>query len=364
MKIDREQIGFSIQNILDESVSCGNADALQCAAFLNGELIVNAWAGRLRKNSRSEVGQNSLFPVFSAGKAVASAAALRLVDRGVISLDTRIADLWPEFSCCGKSEIRLQHILTHRSGLFETPPCSSPEEFADWDAMCAKIARMTPSFEPGSKTVYQSLNYTWLLGEPVRRACGLSFQEVIRKEILEPLGIEDSMFFGLPEHEERRAVLPVRGPELLPPKAGEISIESRMSDPVIRSAFLPAFNCMTSAFALAKFYAALTGALPGHAPLLSPDMLTRATTLNRSPNDPAPIKPGAWEVFGLGFVLYGPQENRGRVFGHSGYGGADGLADQETGLVLAFTQNVTHAELRFRSRIYDQLGMKTSGWQT
>ena len=115
MKIDREQIGFSIQNILDESVSCGNADGLQCAAFLNGELIVNAWAGRLRKNSRSEVGPNSLFPVFSAGKAVASAAALRLVEKGVISLDTRIADLWPEFSSNGKSEIRLHHILTHRS---------------------------------------------------------------------------------------------------------------------------------------------------------------------------------------------------------------------------------------------------------
>ena len=82
MNIVREQIGFSVQNILEESVSCGNADGLQCAAFLNGELIVNAWAGRLRKNSRNEVGPNTLFPIFSAGKAIASAAALRLVERG------------------------------------------------------------------------------------------------------------------------------------------------------------------------------------------------------------------------------------------------------------------------------------------
>lgn len=362
MNPDKEQMNSAVQSILDEAVATGNEAGLQCAAYLNGELVADAWAGTLRRGSRNEVNRNSLFPVFSAGKAVAATAVLRLVERGVLSLDTRIADVWPEFAANGKSEIRLHHILTHRSGLFETPPLNSPGDLTNWNLMCSKIAQMTPAYEPGSKTVYQSLNFTWLLGETARRADGRDFDVILREEILDPLGIADSMYFGLPETQERRVASPERGPDLLPPKPGEITMESRMNTPAVRAACLPAFNCLTSARALALFYTALLGDLPGHAPLLGPDMLNRATALNRSPNDPAPLKPGAWEVFGLGFVLYGPPGNRGRVFGHSGYGGADGLADRKTHLTVAFTQNIMHAELRFRDRIYNALGMKSSGW--
>ena len=109
-------------------------------------------------------------------------------------------------------------------------------------------------------------------------------------------------------------------------------------------------------------YAALLGSVDGTAPLLSRAMLDRATTLTRAADDPVPLVPGTWELFGLGYVLSGPKNELGRIFGHGGYGGSEGIADRKTRLAVGYTSNSLHANPRTRNRIYELLDLHSRDW--
>ena len=362
MSVEKNRMQEVVQAILDEAVATGAERGAQCAVYWNGELVVDAWSGILDAEGRRKVNGDSLFPVFSTGKAIASTAVHRLVEQGKIGYDTRVADVWPEFGCAGKEEIRLWHVMTHRTGLFEVPAYHSDEELTDWKLMCSRMAKMTPAWEPGSKTQYQSRTYSWLLGETASWADGRDFQTIIREEVMKPLGIEDSMFFGIPPEAEERVAWLTRGADLPVPAQGDVPLEQDMNKPIVHQACLPAFNGLMSARALAKHYAALIGDLEGHDALLKPETIRLASTLNRSPNDPAPLKPGTWELFGLGYVLYGPKHDYGQIFGHGGYGGAEGIVDVKNHLVVAYTKNIIHGEEHTRDKIYEAIGMKSRDW--
>ena len=54
-----------LQNMLDELVDAGEERGAQVAAYLNGELIVDAWSGVANASTGQPVDGDTLFPVFS-----------------------------------------------------------------------------------------------------------------------------------------------------------------------------------------------------------------------------------------------------------------------------------------------------------
>lgn len=345
---DRKTIGRQIQGILDKAVADGAERGLQVAAYLDGELVVDVWAGVADAATGRKVDASTLFPVFSTTKAIASIAVHRLVERGEIDLDRPLADLWPDFGCNGKEKTTLRHVLTHQAGLYP-PPCSSVEEYLDWDRMCRKVAAMTPDWEPGAQTRYLSLSFTWLLAEPVQRATGREFKDVFEDELRHPLGL-DSLFLGTPASEDGRVAVLERGSSF-PPVTPNPDICWQPLEPFanltpIRRACLPAFNCMTNAKDLARCYAAIVGDGVDGARLLSTETVRAIST---------PGQEGS--SFGLGYALYGPKENPGAVFGHGGYGGSEGIVSPAKRLAVGFTKNLTSATQPVRQEIYNALGL-------
>ena len=329
-----------LQAILDTAVATGAELGCQLSYWseASGEIhIVSGWQDAER---HSKVSLSTLFPIFSTGKAIATTAVLRLMDRNQFSLDTRLVDLWPEFDGQGREEITLRHVLEHTTGLFCMPHADTPEELANWTLMCERLASMRPAWRSGTRTKYQAFTYSWLLGEPVRRLTGKSFREVITDEVLAPLQMEQGCFFGLPSNEESRLAEIQRAPDLLPPLPPKPTFwnptESLVVQPAVRQACLPAFNGIANAEALLKLGKAL---LNTATPFISKELLLDATTLHRPHDQAIPATPGYWELFGLGYLLYGQPDDRGAVFGHGGYGGSELLVDQRRRTVFAFTKN-------------------------
>lgn len=122
MSVEKDRMQEVVQGILDEAVAAGTERGAQCVVYWNGEKVVDAWAGTLDAKGERKVDGDSLFPVFSTGKAIASTAVHRLVEQGKLGYDTRVADVWPEFGCAGKEEIRLWHVMTHRRDFSRFPP--------------------------------------------------------------------------------------------------------------------------------------------------------------------------------------------------------------------------------------------------
>ena len=355
---DWKKLVMRLQALMDAATESGEECGCQLAIYWNGQQVLSLVSGYTTPERSVKIDEQSLFPVFSVGKGIMATAFHRLREKGKISCDTRVADLWPEFGCCGKENIRVRDILTHREALFELPEYGRIEELADWELMCRRMEKRTPAWPPGGKCRYHPITYAWLLGETAHRADGRPFSQIIREEVLKPLQL-DSFFFGTSEEADRRFV-PV---DVSSVKEGRSWHTDFMHNPVIRHGFLPSANGCANASSIARHYAALLGEVDG-VRLLRPETVADAAVLRRAPEDPVPPE-GTWEKFGLGYALCGPADNPGALFGHGGALGAEGFADRTSGIAVGFTKNKvisTHPVHPIRDRISELLGLPVRHW--
>lgn len=337
-----------IQSLVEKLVSSGNDRGVQVAVYREGKLIVDVFAGTMDATSGRKVDAQTLFPVFSTTKGVAATIVHRLVERGLLDYEAPIAKYWPEFAAEGKGSITLRHAMSHTSGMWAMPKGLEMGDLADWDGMCQRIADLPAATAPGTQVRYHAITYSWLVCEPACRVTGKTFPELVREEITSPLGIEQDLFMGISDREQARvATLETPHPFTMPATEDlaipnyVLPLETLMNDPRLQRACVPASAGIMTAHAIARHYASL---LPGGVDgvqLMSDTTHAYATRLHRPDNDtPVAELP---HRFGLGYGLRGPLDDLTSLFGHGGYGGSTGYADQRRGLGVGVTKNTMNA---------------------
>ena len=121
MRKDWDNLRPMLQEAMDGSVERGEECGCQLAIYHEGRLVIDLASGYSAPDRSKAVAQDSLFPVFSCGKGIMATAMHRLVMKGLISYDTKIGDVWPEFKCNRKQDIMLWHVMTHRAGMQNLP---------------------------------------------------------------------------------------------------------------------------------------------------------------------------------------------------------------------------------------------------
>jgi len=351
MRTDWDNLRAPLQQALDEATASGQEHSCQLAIYHRGRLVIDLCSG-------PDVTAKSLFPIFSCGKPVAATVVARLVQKGLLDYDMPIRDVWPEFACNGKEEMRLWHFLSHRAGLAALPPMDSFEDQADWQKMCRLLAAAAPGTPIGGKHAYHGVTYAWLVGEVVQRATGKQFMDVVREELLEPLGRVGDLVYGSTDETEKRFI-PVDWSAYAAPDW----CAKFINNTAIRRACVPSANALANAETLARIYAALVGDVDG-VRLLKPEVLERATTLSRSADDPLQSPP-EWDKFGMGYALMGPVDNLGELFGQGGACGSEGLGIKSEQVGMAFLKNKSlpcHPNHQIRNTISDILGLEHRVW--
>jgi CubicO group peptidase (beta-lactamase class C family) len=349
-KVDLQK---KVQDVLDLAVENERECGCQAVLFIEGELAANAFAGYTDWTKTKKVDQDTIFPVYSTGKAPSSTVLHRLVEKGLINYDTYIGDVWPEFACNGKEKTRLWHILSYRAGLFEVPELEYPEQEADWEYMMSRMAKMKPAYPPGTRQQYHGWTYGWLTGGIACHVLGENdYFKIFRDEVGIPAGM-NRFYYGTDKEAEKNSAKLVSA--LSGANYGQNLID-RMNSPVFRNCCNPSSCTMTNALSAARHYAALDSGK-----LLSPETIAEATKSWRGEDDPMPLKKGRWELFGLGYVLSGPPENVGKIFGHGGVGGSEALLDKERHYALAITRNV-FANPNVLTDFYDAIDFKNRDW--
>lgn len=142
---------------------------------------------------------------------VTSLLCVRLVERGVLSMDAPVRDHLPEFGAERARHITLRQLMTHTSGLPNWLPLYC--EAARPEDVPAIIAGKFAEQCPGQTTqlVYSDLNYI-LLGFILERASKESLARLAAKEIFEPLGLKRTMF-NPPAELRRETAATERGQE-------------------------------------------------------------------------------------------------------------------------------------------------------
>jgi CubicO group peptidase (beta-lactamase class C family) len=182
----------------DQAVSEGIArGAFPGAALVVGRrdtILLARGYGRLTWNaSGSAVSPDStLYDLASLTKVVATSTALMvLVERGRVSLDAPVARYIPEFAGAGTGAITVRRLLNHTSGLRGTLPLH--KEAVDRDGALAVLFAVTPIVPVGSRVLYSDLNAI-LLGEIVARTSGEPLESFVAREVVQPLGLTQTLF--------------------------------------------------------------------------------------------------------------------------------------------------------------------------
>lgn len=136
------------------------------------------------------------FRIGSVTKQFTSMLIMQLVEKGKIKLDGKITDYLPYYRKDTGDKITIELLLTHSSGI---PSYTSREDFGEKvsrkfykpDDFVKEYCSGDLEFEPGSQFLYNNSGY-FILGAIIEKVTGMTYEEALKKNILEPLGMKDT----------------------------------------------------------------------------------------------------------------------------------------------------------------------------
>ena len=228
-----------------------------------GHLVYARGFGHADVANREPVLPTSLFRIASVSKTITAVAILHLIERGKLRPDERVFELLKLASKLRGGttldprwkQITVSHLLRHVGGWDRErsgDPIDSGLDILRFnraqpplttDHIIRYMLARPLDFDPGQRYAYSNFGFC-LLGRVVESVTGETYEDYVRKGVLEPMGIMD-MRIGKTLRKDRAG----RGALLSPERAdeGQVSIRARIrrgSSPAIRS-LLPRSDGLT-----------------------------------------------------------------------------------------------------------------------
>lgn len=134
------------------------------------------------------------YRIGSLTKAFTAMAIWLLQEKGKVTADDSISRYVPEFT--DEREPTIRQLLTHTSGVrnFTSLPSYWAEDMRlpiELDDLLQKIKRLKRKGKPGGQFSYSNSGYL-LLTKIIETVSGVKYQDFIRKEMLDPIGLSDT----------------------------------------------------------------------------------------------------------------------------------------------------------------------------
>ncbi len=201
--------------------SQGNTPGAAILVIHNGQVLHKKGYGLASLKTRTRITPNTSFLLCSMTKPFTAMAVVILAERGHLRYDEPLSLFFPEFPPYAR-KITLRHLLTHISGLpdYEQLWLASGLIDGDWPRSAkSKRSPFEPTakdtlrllahqkalrFGPGDRWEYSNSGYV-VLGQIVEKVSGQSFAQFLRKNIFQPLGMNNSVAYDetLPEVRRR-----------------------------------------------------------------------------------------------------------------------------------------------------------------
>lgn len=179
-------------------------------AFVNGDkMVYDNYKGVTNIDTQEKVNEKTLFDAASMSKTVFSVFVLKLVDQGLIDLDTPLYKYmeYPDIAYDERyKKITTRMVLSHTSGFPNLRYLNDKGEYNPNN-------KLTISFEPGTQFQYSGEGYQYL-SKVIAHLKGIQeneLQDLMETEIFEPLEMDESSFVWNDYLEAHRAKGHFRG---------------------------------------------------------------------------------------------------------------------------------------------------------
>lgn len=183
-----------LSRVIEADIAQGLYDGLSLKVGLRGRVLVDHTFGFAERATRRPLDAESVFSIMSLTKPMTALAILQAVERGQVALNTRVADVIPEFARNGKQRVTIAQLISHTGGMPFLVPNLPARDIGDLQATVRAICDLPLSAPPGQTVSYSARVSYDVLGEIARRLAGdsLTYGEVIARDILQPLGMTSS----------------------------------------------------------------------------------------------------------------------------------------------------------------------------
>ena len=196
---DEALTAFSRQLRVD--VAADDVGGIVAGVMVDGDLVWAQAFGWADRDARTPMSTASISRTGSISKSVTAVLMMRLLDEGVIGLDEPVERYLPAFASINDRRVDAQpvtfrHLASHTAGLIREPqwPDAVVGPIELWDKRIVESLRLTAyDTVPGARYQYSNIGFG-TLGLALAKAAGRPFMEMVRTEVLEPLGMTGSEF--------------------------------------------------------------------------------------------------------------------------------------------------------------------------
>ncbi len=173
--------------------------AISFGVVVDGQLIYKNSYGYTDIEKKIPATSSSLFRIASMSKSFAAMSILKLRDEGKLDMDDPAYFYIPElknlkYPTADAPHITVRHLMSHGAGFPEDNPWGD-RQLADTDKDLMEFIGKQISFSnpPGIAYEYSNLGFA-LLGKIITNISGMRYQDYVKKNIFDPLGMKTTTY--------------------------------------------------------------------------------------------------------------------------------------------------------------------------
>src|SRR5262249_12527716 len=167
-------------------------------AIVHNQKVVYAAGFGVRnlENKNDKITPQSLFHMASITKPFVATSVMQLVERGKVDLEAPVVKYLPYFRLNDEryATITVRQMLSHLSGMPDVRDYEWDKPQYDDGALeryVRSLSNQSLIAAPGAGLRYSNMAYE-VLGDLIAKVSGMSFEDYVRRHILEPLGMKNS----------------------------------------------------------------------------------------------------------------------------------------------------------------------------
>jgi beta-lactamase class C len=181
---------------LDGLESSSDVSGLAVAVVKDDKVLLERGIGYANASSREPVTANTVFRLASLSKAFATAMAALMVQDGVISWGTKIANVLPTFALAdvnASQKLTVADILSHRVGLPHNTYDRMLEADEPYELLVTRLSEVPMACPVGDCYGYQNIAFS-LIGDVTYAVTGDFYYHEVETRLFHPLGMETATY--------------------------------------------------------------------------------------------------------------------------------------------------------------------------